>query len=72
MLVTLLNTLRQNHSKPLLGCLNPTLYASKSAGLFNDITSGTNNCCSDSHSGCCSSTGFSTAAGWDPVTGLGS
>ncbi|KAH8696765.1 putative protease S8 tripeptidyl peptidase I [Talaromyces proteolyticus] len=44
-----------------LGFLNPILY--KNADAFNDITEGTN-------SGC-GTDGFSTAPGWDPVTGLG-
>lgn len=44
-----------------LGFLNPILY--QNADAFNDITEGTN-------SGC-GTKGFSTAPGWDPVTGLG-
>ncbi|CRG84245.1 Aorsin [Talaromyces islandicus] len=44
-----------------LGFLNPILYQNPDA--FNDITEGTN-------SGC-GTKGFSTAPGWDPVTGLG-
>lgn len=44
-----------------LGFLNPILY--QNADAFNDITEGTN-------SGC-GTDGFSTAPGWDPVTGLG-
>ena len=76
--VILLNTYRLNQSMPLVGFLNPTLYSNKSTALFNDITSGSNNCCSyngarytESHASCCAQ-GFSAAAGWDPVTGLGS
>ncbi|KAF7294544.1 Subtilisin-like protein [Mycena indigotica] len=48
--------------KPVLGFLNPWLYANP--GMFNDITSGTNPGCGTQ--------GFSAKAGWDPVTGLGS
>ena len=40
-----------------VGFVNPVLY--QSAGAFNDITVGNNG-------------GFAAAAGWDPVTGLGS
>lgn len=60
-----------------LGFLNPTLYArGNESGLFNDITSGNNNCCTytgtnPSGASCCAS-GFSATVGWDPVTGLGS
>lgn len=62
-----------------LGFLNPTLYANPSA--FNDITSGTNNCCSGGDSSgnpqdpgtvtCYTDVGFKATAGWDPLTGLG-
>ncbi|KAJ7689610.1 family S53 protease [Mycena rosella] len=47
--------------KPVLGFLNPWLYANP--GAFNDITSGNNPGCGTE--------GFSAANGWDPVTGLG-
>ena len=75
--VTLLNTYRLNQSLPLVGFLNPTLYSNKSTALFNDISSGSNNCCSyngarytESLATCCAQ-GFRATAGWDPVTGLG-
>ncbi|KAE8553578.1 hypothetical protein EYB25_004960 [Talaromyces marneffei] len=44
-----------------LGFLNPWLYLE--SGLLNDITTGSNPGCNTS--------GFPAAAGWDPVTGLG-
>lgn len=44
-----------------VGFVNPTLYANPDA--FHDITSGDNPGCNTD--------GFSTAPGWDPVTGLG-
>ena len=76
--MTLLNTYRLNQSMPLVGFLNPTLYSNKSTALFNDITSGSNNCCSyngarytESLATCCAQ-GFRATVGWDPVTGLGS
>ncbi len=43
---------------------------------FNDITSGSNNCCvysgSTPSAATCCTAGFSATTGWDPVTGLGS
>ncbi|RAK75328.1 S53 family peptidase [Aspergillus fijiensis CBS 313.89] len=44
-----------------VGFLNPVLY--RNADALNDITNGTNPGCGTD--------GFSTAPGWDPVTGLG-
>ncbi|KUL92256.1 hypothetical protein ZTR_02563 [Talaromyces verruculosus] len=44
-----------------LGFLNPWLYLE--SGVLNDVTTGSNPGCSTS--------GFPAAAGWDPVTGLG-
>jgi len=51
--------------------LNPSLYSSDFAGIFNDITSGNNRCCAQSFRQVCCDEGFYTAKGWDPVTGLG-
>lgn len=44
-----------------LGFLNPWLYLESS--VLNDITTGSNPGCNTN--------GFPAAAGWDPVTGLG-
>ena len=52
---------RIRKGKGALGFLNPALY--KNPSMFNDITNGTNPACNTA--------GFSTAPGWDPVTGLG-
>ncbi|KAH9940543.1 subtilisin-like protein [Epithele typhae] len=61
-IVALLNdALLKNGGSPL-GFLNPFLYQS-GASAFNDITRGSNPGCG--------SNGFTAAAGWDPVTGLG-
>ncbi|VDC03355.1 unnamed protein product [Peniophora sp. CBMAI 1063] len=60
--VSLLNDYRLSQGKSSLGFLNPMLYTTGVPG-FNDITSGSNPGCSTD--------GFSTATGWDPVTGLG-
>ncbi|KAI1326976.1 protease s8 tripeptidyl peptidase [Xylariaceae sp. FL0255] len=47
--------------KGAIGFINPALYANPQ--VLNDITNGTNPGCGTE--------GFSSAAGWDPVTGLG-
>ncbi|KAK7035950.1 subtilisin-like protein, partial [Favolaschia claudopus] len=60
--VGLLNDELLNAGKPVLGFLNPWLYANPQA--FNDITAGSNPGCGTN--------GFPAKAGWDPVTGLGS
>ncbi|KAI9667642.1 MAG: hypothetical protein M1821_000459 [Bathelium mastoideum] len=52
---------RIRKGKGALGFLNPALYNNPS--MFNDITNGSNPACN--------TLGFSTAPGWDPVTGLG-
>ena len=54
-MIALLNDIRLEAGKPVLGFLNPLLYANPD--IFNDITEGSN--------------GFHCAKGWDPVTGLG-
>ncbi|KAF9373094.1 hypothetical protein CPB97_000811 [Podila verticillata] len=48
------------YGKPL-GFLNPFIY--KNPGIWNDVTQGSNPSCN--------SPGFPAAAGWDPVTGMG-
>ncbi|KAJ7041982.1 subtilisin-like protein [Mycena alexandri] len=60
--IGLLNSELLTAGKPVLGYLNPWLYANP--GAFNDITSGSNPGCGTQ--------GFPAKAGWDPVTGLGS
>ncbi|KAJ6554255.1 family S53 protease [Mycena capillaripes] len=60
--IGLLNDELLNAGKPVLGYLNPFLYAHQEA--FNDITSGSNPGCGTN--------GFPAKAGWDAVTGLGS
>ncbi|KZT03971.1 family S53 protease [Laetiporus sulphureus 93-53] len=61
--IALLNDELINAGKNALGFLNPWLYAN--SGALNDVATGNNLACSDG------STGFYAAAGWDPVTGLG-
>jgi subtilase family serine protease len=55
--------------KPTLGPVNALLYGmyASTPSTFKDITSGNNKC---SESACCKY-GFTTAPGWDAVTGLG-
>jgi len=77
-MVTLLNSLRIGKGKSPLGFLNhaiyhiasdPTLYKQ----VFNDITSGRNNCCAGAQgSATCCQYGFTAVAGADPTTGVGS
>lgn len=61
-IISLVNDMLLAAGKPVLGFLNPWLYAGGSAA-FTDITSG-------SASGC-GTTGFPAQAGWDAVTGFG-
>jgi subtilase family serine protease len=67
-MIALLNSARLNAGKSSLGFINPMLYtAANTKGIFNDITTGNNKCTEN----CCSTIGFESATGWDPVTGLG-
>lgn len=60
--LTLVNEARIAAGKSTVGFIHPVIYQHPEA--FNDITVGSNPGCN--------STGFPTAPGWDPVTGLGS
>lgn len=60
---TMINDARLAIGKSPIGFINPTIYSSRFAGLFNDITVGYNPGCG--------TTGFNATHGWDPVTGLG-
>ncbi|KAK2462493.1 hypothetical protein APHAL10511_005463 [Amanita phalloides] len=60
-IVTLLNDRLIKRGRPVLGFLNPWLYANQKA--LNNITSGSNPGCNTD--------GFPAKAGWNPVTGLG-
>ncbi|KAJ6455960.1 subtilisin-like protein [Mycena vitilis] len=60
--IGLLNDQLINAGKPVLGFLNPWIYANP--GAFNDIVTGNNPGCG--------TTGFPAMTGWDPVTGMGS
>jgi tripeptidyl-peptidase-1 len=84
--VSLVNARRAAAGKVSIGFLNPLLYSCgnnitvssngtlKGCLIFNDITSGSNKCCSSSYcaQAVCCSAGFETSNGWDPVTGWGS
>ncbi|KAK0496438.1 family S53 protease [Armillaria luteobubalina] len=59
--ISLINDRLVAAGRPVLGFLNPFLYANPSA--FFDITTGSNPGCGTN--------GFPARAGWDPVTGLG-
>lgn len=71
-LVGSLNAWRIANGKPVLGYLNPLLYAAYAANplSFNDITSGDNSC-TEGACPCPANTGFGATAGWDATTGLG-
>lgn len=68
-MISLVNSARIKSGKPTLGWLNPTIYT-KAYHIFNDITTGKNNCLRFG-SDCCLE-GFRATPGWDPVTGWGS
>ncbi|KAL7941112.1 peptidase S8/S53 domain-containing protein [Trichoderma barbatum] len=67
-MLTLINEKRIAAGKSTLGFINPALY--QHPEVFNDITEGNNNACSSPDQ--TTAWGFPAAAGWDPVTGLGS
>ena len=60
-ILTRINGERAATGKRSLGFVNPVLY--QNAAAFNDVVNGTNPGCG--------TVGFKAAAGWDPVTGLG-
>ncbi|CCL99220.1 uncharacterized protein FIBRA_01235 [Fibroporia radiculosa] len=62
-IIALLNDQLLAAHRPVLGFLNPLLYASGNEA-FKDITTGNNRACTNN-------TGFDATIGWDPVTGLG-
>jgi len=73
-LITLINSARFNAGKKSLGFLNPALYqlAETHPDIFQDVTSGTNNCCAGQFQPNCCQYGFTATQGWDAITGLGS
>ncbi|OSD06822.1 subtilisin-like protein [Trametes coccinea BRFM310] len=62
-MIVAVNDARIAAGKSPVGWINPALYSSTFANVFNDITIG-------SAPGC-GTNGFSAVPGWDPVTGLG-
>ncbi|KAJ7669260.1 subtilisin-like protein [Mycena polygramma] len=62
-MLAMINDARLAIGKKPIGFINPSIYSPAFQGAFNDITSGTNPGCGTA--------GFSTAKGYDPVTGLG-
>ncbi|KAK7928336.1 tripeptidyl-peptidase sed4 [Apiospora marii] len=68
-MIALLNDIRLRAGKPVLGFLNPLLYAADVAeGAFTDITeSNINGCSNAAHQ----QAGFAAAKGWDAASGLG-
>jgi len=72
--VSLLNSIRLDGRKSLLGFLNPLLYqiALDHPGAYNDIVVGNNRCGDVGFTPTCCPYGFQATAGFDAVTGLGS
>ncbi|KZT34095.1 subtilisin-like protein [Sistotremastrum suecicum HHB10207 ss-3] len=62
-ILTLVNDARLAIGKKPVGFINPTIYSEGFKDAFNDITTGGNQGCG--------TPGFTSAPGWDPVTGLG-
>ncbi|KAJ8481461.1 hypothetical protein ONZ51_g5989 [Trametes cubensis] len=62
-MITAVNDARIAAGKSPVGWINPALYSSTFANIFNDITDGNNPGCGTQ--------GFAASPGWDPVTGLG-
>lgn len=66
-LIALINQRLKAKKSPTAGFLNPFLYSQPTtAGIFNDITSGTNDIYGNLKGT------YKAGAGWDPCTGLGS
>jgi len=62
-LITLVNDARIARGKGPVGFINPAIYSTSFKRAFNDITVGGNQGCG--------TPGFTSAVGWDPVTGVG-
>jgi len=71
-LVANLNAWRLRSGKPVLGFVNPLLYAIHAAdpSAFNDVVQGDNRC-TEAACPCPAKTGFFAAPGWDAASGLG-
>lgn len=63
--IALLNDARLRANKPVMGFLNPWIYAN-GASVLNDITTGGSKGCSQ-----VPYASWNATKGWDPVTGLG-
>lgn len=78
-MVTLVNSQRLAAGKKPLGFLNIRLYSAsaQTAGIYNPVTSGTNNCCAGNSQPTCCTYGFTAAASngplgaWSPTVGFG-
>lgn len=69
-MVALVNDLRLRRGQPVLGFLNPLLYAAAAGEVspFRDVVEGWGEGCADAT---WSAGGWDAREGWDPVTGLG-
>lgn len=72
--VSLLNDIRVQAGKPLLGFLNPILYqiARDYPGAYNDVVVGNNRCGDIGFQPTCCPWGYEAVPGFDAVSGLGS
>jgi tripeptidyl-peptidase-1 len=70
-MVALVNGDREVRGKAPLGFLNPILYKVDKT-VYNDITSGENNCAAGQGNPTCCQYGFYASKGWDATTGWGS
>jgi len=72
-MISVINARRKSKGLQSAGFLNPTLYSSDSRAAFRDIVSGENNCAAGHNVSAlvCCGVGFTAAAGWDPLTGVG-
>ncbi|KAJ5050846.1 uncharacterized protein L3040_002715 [Drepanopeziza brunnea f. sp. 'multigermtubi'] len=61
-MIALVNDARLRAGKPVLGWLNPTLYAAQTSSVWNDIQTGNSYGCG---------LVFNATEGWDTITGLG-
>lgn len=74
-MITLINSARLSAGKNAIGFLNQIIYqlAVSNPAAFNDVTSGTNNCCAgEAGQQVCCQYGFTATTGFDPLTGWGS
>ncbi|KAF8965082.1 subtilisin-like protein [Flammula alnicola] len=68
-IITLVNDARISAGKKPVGFINPTIYSTAFASVFNDITDGTSQGCKGLQGD--RTGGFQATQGWDPASGVG-